>query len=210
MSLKISSAQPFRVICLDARATGGRRMSTTLLTTGLACIIAAIVGGGLKAFGIELPTLQSAKRQGLLAILGIILIAAGGYGQIPDKPKPKEAEIELFSTKNDAVVYNNPPKPAQFTIQEAYYVTYIWDYHFNNGQGVTPGNIGLRRSDGKVFGPWEVTASNLDEKINWICQPNARIPAGTYTIVDSEPERWSWNEKSGGRGVSIIKAYPAD
>ena len=42
-------------------------MKTTLLDTGLACLIAAIVGGGMKAFGIELPLVQSGKRQFLLA-----------------------------------------------------------------------------------------------------------------------------------------------
>jgi hypothetical protein len=60
-------------------------MSTTLLTTGLVCIIAAIVGGGLKAFGIEIPILQSGKRQVLLAIFGSILIIAGYYAQEPGK-----------------------------------------------------------------------------------------------------------------------------
>ena len=48
-------------------------MATTLLTTGLACLIAAIVGGGLKAFGIEIPILRSGKRQLALAGLGFIL-----------------------------------------------------------------------------------------------------------------------------------------
>ena len=37
-------------------------MSATLLSTGLACIIAAIIGGGLKTFGREVPILQSWRR----------------------------------------------------------------------------------------------------------------------------------------------------
>jgi hypothetical protein len=41
-------------------------MTTTLLTAGLVCLIAAIIGGGLKAFGIEMPILQSARRQVVL------------------------------------------------------------------------------------------------------------------------------------------------
>lgn len=51
-------------------------MKSTLLCTGLACIIAPIVGGGLKAFGIEMPIVSSTKRQVLLAILGAVLILA--------------------------------------------------------------------------------------------------------------------------------------
>lgn len=51
-------------------------MSLTLLSTGIACIIAAIVGGGLKAFGIEIPVLNSRLRQLALAGFGILLAIA--------------------------------------------------------------------------------------------------------------------------------------
>lgn len=50
-------------------------MNTTLLCAGLACVMGAIVGGGLKAFGIEFPVLQSGRRQALLAAFGVILLA---------------------------------------------------------------------------------------------------------------------------------------
>ena len=38
-------------------------METTFLSAGLACLIAAIVGGGLKAFGIEIPVMSMRFRQ---------------------------------------------------------------------------------------------------------------------------------------------------
>jgi hypothetical protein len=44
-----------------------------LCEVGIACVIAAIVGGGLKAFGFEIPLLSSKKRQYALGILGLIL-----------------------------------------------------------------------------------------------------------------------------------------
>jgi len=50
-------------------------METTLLTTGIACLIAAIIGGGLKAFGIEIPLLKSISRQVALGAFGAILLA---------------------------------------------------------------------------------------------------------------------------------------
>src|ERR1043165_6938314 len=50
-------------------------MKTTLIIVGIGCIIAAIVGGGLKAFEINFPPLSSIKRQWLLAIFGLTLIA---------------------------------------------------------------------------------------------------------------------------------------
>ena len=49
--------------------------ANTLLTAGLVCIIAAVIGGGLKAFGIEIPALQSTTRQILLGTLGLILLS---------------------------------------------------------------------------------------------------------------------------------------
>lgn len=51
-------------------------MEQTLLFAGIACIMAAIVGGGLKAFGVEIQAVQSRVRQGALAALGVLLIVA--------------------------------------------------------------------------------------------------------------------------------------
>jgi hypothetical protein len=49
-------------------------MDITLAKIGIVCIIAAIVGGTLKAASIEFGTLESTGRQLLLASFGIILI----------------------------------------------------------------------------------------------------------------------------------------
>jgi TPR repeat protein len=48
-------------------------MFETLLTIGIACILAAIVGGGFKGMGIEIPVIQTFQRQLVLAIAGISL-----------------------------------------------------------------------------------------------------------------------------------------
>jgi len=58
-------------------------MNTTFVTAGLACVIAAIVGGGLNAFSIEIPLLSSMKRQVLLGIFGAALLAAGFFVPAP-------------------------------------------------------------------------------------------------------------------------------
>ena len=54
-------------------------MATTeiLVSGGVAAVLAALVGGGLKAFGIELPILASVPRQALLAVAGLGMLAAG-------------------------------------------------------------------------------------------------------------------------------------
>ncbi len=72
---------------LNRREAFERKMYTTLLVTGLACLIAAIVGGGLKAFQIEIPVLQSQTRQLILAALGIALIVAASI-HITPQPSP--------------------------------------------------------------------------------------------------------------------------
>lgn len=54
-------------------------MTATLLTTGLACVIAAIVGGGLNAFGIKVPIIKSFKRQVMLAGFGVCLLGAAFF-----------------------------------------------------------------------------------------------------------------------------------
>ena len=51
-------------------------MDSTLLGAGLACMVAAIVGGGMKAFGIEIPLVSSTKRQMMLGLLGLTLAIA--------------------------------------------------------------------------------------------------------------------------------------
>jgi hypothetical protein len=52
-------------------------MNTTLILVGVVCIIAAVVGGGLNALGIELPVIESVRRQIVLGIIGIMLVIFG-------------------------------------------------------------------------------------------------------------------------------------
>lgn len=49
-------------------------LSSPLVLLGIFCVLAAIVGGGLKALGNEVPLIPSTTRQLLLAAAGISLI----------------------------------------------------------------------------------------------------------------------------------------
>jgi hypothetical protein len=49
-------------------------MQETVLVIGIACVIGAAVGGGLKVVNVELPLVASIGRQLLLAAIGIALI----------------------------------------------------------------------------------------------------------------------------------------
>ena len=67
-------------------------MENPFVIAGLVCLIAAIVGGGLKAFGIEVPLLKSRTRQSVLGIVSVLLLSVGLGVLRPPKhvepPKP--------------------------------------------------------------------------------------------------------------------------
>lgn len=63
-------------------------MVTAFITAGLACLIAAVIGGGLKAFGIEIPALQSGRRQLGLGVLGAVLVYVGWHVNQRNAPNP--------------------------------------------------------------------------------------------------------------------------
>jgi hypothetical protein len=64
-------------------------LNTTVLSAGIACVTGGIVGGGLKAFGIEIPALSSFKRQLILIAFGLILI----YVYCQSSPDQQNADV---------------------------------------------------------------------------------------------------------------------
>jgi hypothetical protein len=65
-------------------------MQTTLLIAGLACIVAAIVGGGVKLLGIEVPVFLPGWRQVVLGALGLLL---AGYALWLGRPPGREPVV---------------------------------------------------------------------------------------------------------------------
>jgi hypothetical protein len=77
-------------------------MATTLLTTGLLCVIAAIVGGGIEALGGKVPVIQSTKRQTVLGLFGMILLlgawfSSSGSSKLRAVPRAELAKLDLKS-----------------------------------------------------------------------------------------------------------------
>ena len=77
-------------------------MDNPFVIAGLACLIAAIVGGGLRFLGVEVPLLKSRTRQTVLGIVGVLSLAFGlGVLRLPkpvDPPKP----VTLVSARSDS------------------------------------------------------------------------------------------------------------
>jgi hypothetical protein len=115
------------------------------------------------------------------------------------------AEEEIFTITSVGVAENGASQPTVFTIKESWLVTEIKTYHWNNGKGLTPGTIGLKSSDGTVYGPWQSTGAPGQGGVAdayWIVKPQVTIPAGTYTVIDSDPSTWAKNDAdTGGMGM---------
>lgn len=115
-------------------------MEIILITTGLVCIISAIIGGGLEAFNIKVPSIiSSIKRQILLAVFGIGILAFGIFKESEkkidkevDKPdKPTATEI-LFYKDADGDGFGNKSVSRSSAMQPENYVRDSSDDDDNN------------------------------------------------------------------------------
>jgi len=119
-----------------------------------------------------------------------------------------ERFADLFNNSNSAGVANHPTNPTMFTLNARASISELVTYHWNNGRGARPGTIGLRSQTGQIFGPFAargVAGQGGAPNVNWVATPNATLPAGTYTVLDSDPGTWSHNSQSFSRGFVIVR-----
>ena len=83
-------------------------MVIALVLAGVACIIAAIVGGGVKLRDVEFPTVQSVWRQLMLGGFGALLAFAGAVVGSEDPPVAAAAEINAEAPAADAANETTP------------------------------------------------------------------------------------------------------
>lgn len=111
-------------------------METTLVTAGIVFVAAAIIGGGLKAFQIEIPAIDTLFRQLLLGGFGVALILIGtigldtggssatgpeppsgppwgetGGGEAPNGPSTTSLEDCVVTVENELVSLKREPSP---------------------------------------------------------------------------------------------------
>ena len=121
--------------------------------------------------------------------------------------------VRIFDSGNVGVALNGPTQPTVFTLDRPRYVKAVTTYHWNLGNGTAGiGMIGLRRaSDHEVLGPWAASGAIGQGGVPnayWFIMINTVLPAGTYTITDSEPATWAQNPLSGSRGMAWVDAAP--
>ena len=140
-----------------------------------------------------------------LVVTAFLGIAGAYYPYNTPVPDNQELVFEVFSVAG--VNCGNPPVPSTFTIDRDRTIAMIATYHWCDG--AYPGTISLLRQDGTVYGPWQaIGRDGMGGVPNryWEVSAGAQIvlPAGTYTIVDSRPETWSWTGDVGNRGHSYV------
>jgi hypothetical protein len=117
----------------------------------------------------------------------------------------------LFDNSNIYGVNNGGSSPV-FTLQAPASVSQIQTYHWNFGRGARPGTITLRHQSGQTFGPFGTIGTsghNNAPNVNWVANVGSlTLPAGSYTVYDSDPSTWSHNPQSGSRGfVRVFGAH---
>jgi hypothetical protein len=154
------------------------------------------------------------KPRNMISILLFFILAAfiatqGGLCQCYSLPSPDEGEERIFAQSACSGVSNDPPNPTTFTIDGEKTITKIGTYHWNDATGESPGTIGLKDQQGNIYGPWQAKGEAGQGGVPdayWIVHlsPGVNLPAGTYTIIDSDPSTWSYTYESGDRGIAAV------
>jgi hypothetical protein len=153
------------------------------------------------------------------------------YGQVmPSPPATPEiqpttpgtqSEVILFKLESVAGVSNNPPQRTLFRLDQPALITKIFTYHWNDGRGAAPGNIALKNAaTGQMVGRWRVTGTyhmfsvapgaawpsqgDGPPYLYWNAQPNVKVPAGTYEVLDSDPGTWAYNSEMRNMGCAWV------
>ncbi len=144
------------------------------------------------------------------AVTAALLSLPLGSPQVWAQPQPDDPGAEeIAQIAGLAAVQNGPTAPSTFSLERPRTILRIVTYHWNGGQGKQPGTIGVRDGSGRMYGPWEAQAApGYRERPNcyWYVDPAVQLPAGTYTVVDSDPATWSHNAETGGRGHMFVWA----
>jgi hypothetical protein len=135
-----------------------------------------------------------------------------GEGIIAPESAAEVDESILFDNQNILAVQNGGTSPT-FELSSATVIAKIQTYHWNDANGNnSTGTIALRADDGSVYGPWETVGADGQGGVTnayWAASPNVKLPAGRYTVIDSDPGTWSQNADSGGEGFVIVYAQAA-
>jgi hypothetical protein len=153
-------------------------------------------------------------------VINIFVVIDINTGENFDRPAGTEGTEdiaaepqELFSNGNIGGVSPGATAPT-FVLDVTTKITTLQTYHYISGGLPGAGTIGLQAQDGTMYGPFQATGSpgqgdvanaywtvNLDDLV---------LPAGSYTIIDSDPSTFSQNGESGGVGMASVWGIPLE
>ena len=129
----------------------------------------------------------------------------------PSQPPSSEElsghPVKTYVLETLAAVQNGPTASSTYDFDTDVLLIKLSTYHWNGGRGSNPGTIGLIDQNGVLYGPWRVAGRASHDghpNVYWDTLPNAPLPAGSYTILDSDGATWSMNSETNGRGVFWI------
>ncbi len=139
----------------------------------------------------------------------------GGISETAQAPILAMKMGSTWTNENTDAVTNNPTSPTLITFESDVQILSISTYHWNNGQGVaTPGTIGLKGSDGTMYGPWQATGEKGKDGVpntRWTAIPDTSgkekqtFQKGIYTVIDSDESTWSANTNSKNQGFCTVE-----
>lgn len=135
------------------------------------------------------------------------LVALQERLKLPSNPVVSFDNVNIYS------VQNGPTVPTTFELNAPHILTLIQNYHWNSARGATPGTIALRDAQGRQYGPWQTEGlSGLNGVPNafWVARPMIELPAGVYTVIDSDPASWAHNAQSSKRGFTRVETQALD
>jgi hypothetical protein len=139
------------------------------------------------------------------ALLVLAAFAAGTMATL--LPGGSAGAANLCVVGNGNAVVNGPTAPTVCTFATPVTITEIRTYHWNKKHGAVPGTVGLK---GVAIGTMTFAATGTPGQdgtpnANWVADTQVTVPAGTYTIVDSDSATWSQNAATMGRGfVNVV------
>jgi hypothetical protein len=129
-------------------------------------------------------------------------------GTVMKSEAPPEGEpVLIWKAGNDGAIEGMNGTAPTVSHDGTFFVTEICTYHSNgSGNSMGPaGTIALKAEDGTMYGPWQ---AELRSNVYWIVKPDREIPAGSYTVVDSNPVTWAQNSASNGEGMGWAYGIP--
>jgi len=115
-------------------------------------------------------------------------------------------QVTVLDTTNTLAIRPGGSAPS-FTLDKPATLSVVTTYHFVDGGGPAPGTLAVAGPDDKKYGPWQATGLDGQGGVAnafWEARPDVLLPAGTYTVVDSDPSTWSTNDEASGVGFTTV------